>query len=554
MKYLCLLMLGMLLLSSCGRNGGDSDDSAPTPEPYVSASPTETSQDAAPSFAPNVDVPRGYRHHVLEDGIRQFSMSFVAPENLISSWWRQEDFRRGHQGGPILVFEGSADDYFFRRYLFELSEGTGHLESWVRTSEYEFWTGLLPRNSWVQPDSPSDIFVTENGIIVVRYEHTSSEWIGWDITPEEHLTWDWDTMPPRRYDEYITAVYFFRQDGRDVRDFGAQIFYYAVTFAPADIFAERDAQVRGILESIRFGDVPEISLTPSEMADALGIDGSNFPRINGSTSTIPLVQNIFMTMYASGRGLDDMHISMWDWSPYWIAGAARTIPSYELLIGNYVDLILVPEPSAAALAIAEESGIELEFTPVAVEALVFLTSMENPVTDITREQLLAIYSDRSITNWEELGGLDGAIIPLNRNLHSGSQTLMDNLVLRQEEMHESLAPYQIGGMEDMLGAINHAWVLYDMPENTFTIGYTVYYFLQQQPVVPPLDSIRVMSFEGITPTSETIASGEYTLTTHYYAVIRADSPADSPERLIRDWLISDDGQDAVERATLGRIR
>jgi phosphate transport system substrate-binding protein len=352
-------------------------------------------------------------------------------------------------------------------------------------------------------------------------------------------------------------VYFFWLDGRDVRDFGAQIFYYAITFAPTESFEELDAQVRSILESINFGDAPGVSLTPSDTADVLGINGGNFPRINGSTSTIPLVQNIFMTLFnhTSGHGLDDDHIRMWDWLPYWLVGAARTIPSYELLIGNYVDMILVPEPSAAALAIAEDAGVELEFTPVAVEALVFLTSAENPVTDITREQLLAIYSDRSITNWEQLGGLDGAIIPLNRNLHSGSQTLMDNLILRQEEMHESLAPYEIGGMEDMLSAINYAWALYNMPENTFTIGYTVYYFLQQQPVDwSPLNNIRVMSFEGVTPTTATIASGDYALTTHYYVVIRADSPEGSPERIIRDWLLTDEGQDTVERATLGRIR
>ncbi|MCL2199359.1 MAG: substrate-binding domain-containing protein [Defluviitaleaceae bacterium] len=570
MKILYLLLVVMLVFAACGRS---TDELTEDGSGYVETPPVDVPQDTpappSPTPAPLPVAPAGYRHIVMEDGISQFSINMTVPDNLVSPWWSP---RRGQQGGSIIIHEGHDDDgsWDWRRYLFELSEGVGHLDSWLRADipEYEAWTGMFPRNSWVQPVAPSDVFVTQHGITVVRYENISREWEGWDLTVEEQQVWDWAAAtPPRRYGDYTTAVYFFRQDGQDVRDFGAQIFFYIIVFAMEDRFSDLDAQARGILESLYFSDVPEITLTPTATAVAIGINGGNYPRINGSTSTIPLVQNIFMSMFehTQGRGLDDRFIfSMWDWDPYWLGGAARTIPSYELLIGNYVDMILVPEPSVAALRLAEDAGVELEFTPVAVEALVFLTSMENPVYDITREQLLGIYSDRSITNWAQLGGLDGAIVPLNRNLHSGSQTLMDNLVLRQEEMHETLTVYQIGGMEDMLTAINHAWVLLDAEPNTFTIGYTVYYFLQQQVAnqnVPWggdasefFGGIRVMSFDGVTPTSETIASGEYALTTHYYAVIRADSAEGSPERLIRDWLLTEEGQNAVERATLGRVR
>ncbi|MCL1863050.1 MAG: substrate-binding domain-containing protein [Defluviitaleaceae bacterium] len=551
MQKIFILIAVVFVLTACGR------DTVPQEyEQVIPATPTPAPTPAVPTPAPIVS--EGYRHLVFEDGIRQFAMGLIVPNHLDPerSWERS----RGHQGGQILVFEGWDEtvDNAWRRYLFEMSEGTGYLDSWTRFDGYEFWTGAIPRLSWVQPDAPTDVFVTQHGLTVVRYEHVSYEWEGWDISAEEIRNWDWDdSSPPRRYADYVTAVYFFRQDGSDVREGNAQVFFYVIAFAHEGSFAELDMAVRGVLDSLYFYDVPPISLTTSEEAMALGIDGTNFPRINGSTSTIPLVQQIFMSMFehTSNRARDDRHIGMWDWSPYWIQGAARTIPSYELLIGNYVDMILVPEPSVAALQLAEDAGVALEFTPIAVEALVFLTSAENPVSDITHEQLMAIYSDRSITNWTQLGGLDGAIVPLNRNLHSGSQTLMDNLILRQEEMHESLYPYQIGGMEDMLTAINYAWVLHDAPPNTFTIGYTVYYFLEQQRGFGwNLDNVRVMSFEGVTPSQATIASGEYILTTHYYAVIRADSSEGSPERILRDWMTSEEGQNTIERATLGRIQ
>ena len=53
---------------------------------------------------------------------------------------------------------------------------------------------------------------------------------------------------------------------------------------------------------------------------------------------------------------------------------------------------------------AKKAGVELEFHKFAAEALVFITSADNPTENITYEQVRSIYLDYGIKNWGELGG------------------------------------------------------------------------------------------------------------------------------------------------------
>ncbi len=49
-------------------------------------------------------------------------------------------------------------------------------------------------------------------------------------------------------------------------------------------------------------------------------------------------------------------------------------------------------------------------------------------------------------------------------------------------------------------------------------------------------SIKILAYDGVAPTSETILSKEYPLSINYYAVVRKDLPEDHPARKIVNWL------------------
>ena len=97
-----------------------------------------------------------------------------------------------------------------------------------------------------------------------------------------------------------------------------------------------------------------------------------------------------------------------------------------------------PSPSADVLNQAKEAGVELELAQVAAEALIFITPAENTASNITGDQVRDIYLHNGIASWTELGGPDRALVPICRNADSGSQSQLDNLILKGEPMDPSI--------------------------------------------------------------------------------------------------------------------
>ncbi len=110
-------------------------------------------------------------------------------------------------------------------------------------------------------------------------------------------------------------------------------------------------------------------------AEEYGITHDNYPKIDGSTSTLDLSRQINMTMYKSEENGN------------FPSQASKTVPSYKLLIDGDVDLIIVPYASQDVLNLAKVGGVELEFIPVVAEALIFITPIENETKNITMEQV-----------------------------------------------------------------------------------------------------------------------------------------------------------------------
>ena len=390
----------------------------------------------------------------------------------------------------------------------------------------------MGHQTWAQTaelGEPDEVFVTDNGITVVKYSQIAPAWGDTGNNVE-------------------TVLFVFREDGRDYREIEERSTFFAAVlhahFGTTEAYYDYALEV---INGLQFHEGAEIQNVPTEEANSIGITTKNFPIIDGSTSVMPLFGEILQAMFAPpvDDGTFETVRGYYPWR------GSRTVPSYELLISGEVDMILVPDPSDFVLNLAEEAGVELQFTPVASEALVFITSANNPVSDIANEQVLQIYTDRTIANWAQLGGNDGRIIPLNRNPHSGSQTLMDNFILQGRELDPELIWYSIGGMDDMIGAAMRTQGYYEnQTPDDFALGYTVYFFLSRY---YSNQQVKILSFDGVSPTRETILSGEYPLSTNYFAVIRADTPQEHSARKIINWLLTPSGQTAVETAGLGRI-
>lgn len=274
----------------------------------------------------------------------------------------------------------------------------------------------------------------------------------------------------------------------------------------------------------------------SDTANELGITHENYPIIDGSTSTLSIVRAIHMAMYQDNEDYP--------------TEASKTVPSYELLIDKEVDMIIVPYASSQVLQLAKDSAVILEFTPIAAEALVFITPIENKAENITMEQVREIYVNYGLGNWSELGGPDREIVPICRNSDSGSQSQMDNLILKGETMHPDINKNYVElTMEGMLEqvAFYHDGGLDGQPTKSYAIGYTLYNYLKGMGEMTGIDEhLKMLAFEDIQPSEETLTDGSYTLADGYYAVVASDLPKDHSARRVIDWLKSDDGKNSMK--------
>lgn len=255
----------------------------------------------------------------------------------------------------------------------------------------------------------------------------------------------------------------------------------------------------------------------------------NYPKMGGSLANLPLGEAVTATVLGIDR---EKANSM-------VVFEGSTTDNYEWLVDGRFDIILAYEMGEDAKAYAKEKGVELEMTPIGTDALVFICSLENGVENLTKEQIEEIYKG-NITNWKEVGGEDHEIIPYQRNKDSGSQTLFDKLIPLGDELMEAPSDIRIGSMIGLLEAVA------DYENSKDALGYTVYYYLTNMEA-DKLTTSKLLSVDGIAPSNESIGKGEYPYTNDFYVVIRKDAEKDSPERILYNWICSEQGRELAER-------
>jgi phosphate transport system substrate-binding protein len=335
----------------------------------------------------------------------------------------------------------------------------------------------------------------------------------------------------------------------------------------------------------RHAELAAMPKPPVPNGRALGFDVLTFPRLDGSTSTHPLVVIIASRLldvpydwhyaelsdrnYAGVRVpayprellLNDLPVSHDD-TPMELTAArvyaggeterqrriaslinsdlasnTHTHQSYENLINGTRDLIFVGRaPSEDELRLAREKGVELELSPVATDALVFIVHEDNPVKNLSIEQLRGAYR-KTFRNWEEVGGTSDEIVPLAREKNSGSRELFDSLKVMGDEPLN----YEPGQLyaEGMMGPYNM------IMQSRGGLGYSLFYFEHFMAMSP---YTRTIAIDGVEPTLASLASGQYRFAKPVYAAIRkTDTPQSAGRRLVA-WLVSPEGQAVVRES------
>jgi phosphate transport system substrate-binding protein len=269
---------------------------------------------------------------------------------------------------------------------------------------------------------------------------------------------------------------------------------------------------------------PPPTLEGSPNVNTFTFTRENMPRLDGSTSTAPLAEAVCSVL------LGESSVDIADLVQF----NKTTTAYYNLMWGN-ADLLIIGEYNAEILEEKERLGFEWEREPFATDAFIFVVNEDNPVNSITIDEAKRIYTGE-ITNWSELGGNNQQIIPFQRNSDAGSQNLMEKLVMKGTPMMEALLDYVVTTMGQLMEVVKG----YDGSPGA--IGYTVYYYAEEMEMA---QGLKILAIEGVDPTPATIRSEEYPLLNPKYVVIPADAAEDSPNRILFNWLLGEEGQRLV---------
>lgn len=271
-------------------------------------------------------------------------------------------------------------------------------------------------------------------------------------------------------------------------------------------------------------DISEIIEEQREI-QAPQIAKEDYPKVDGSTATLPLSTALYQLV--TGATQEEAESSVIH---------TKTTNAYKNLLSETTDLVIAYEPSQSVYNAMETEGKELLIKPIGKDALVFMANQGNPLTSLSSTQLMEIYSGK-YKNWSQLGGEYKELIAFQRPEDSGSQTLMEKLVMKGVPMAEAPQSRIVGDMGELIEQV----ASYNNEENA--LGYSVYFYARNMYQNP---SLKFMAVDGVMPDNDSIKSGSYPYVNEFYVAVRNDEPKDSFAYQLFEWLSGTDGQALIE--------
>lgn len=168
----------------------------------------------------------------------------------------------------------------------------------------------------------------------------------------------------------------------------------------------------------------------------------------------------------------------------------------------------------------KETEKTLWYTEMAKDGLAVIVNPENPVVDLTIDQIRGIYT-AEISDWSELGGPQAKIHIIAREEGSGTRSAFESLVMGDEW----ITPKAI--VQDSNGAVKQL-----VSDDPHSIGFISLGLVDQ--------AVKAISLDGVAPTRENVQNNSYSLFRPFVFVTKSE-----PEGLIKqfiDFTLSQEGQ------------
>ena len=175
----------------------------------------------------------------------------------------------------------------------------------------------------------------------------------------------------------------------------------------------------------------------------------------------------------------------------------------------------------------EEKSAGLVGTVVALDGIAIVVNPQNKVTDLTIDQIAALYRGE-ITNWKDVGGDDAPVVPIGREAASGTRDGFESITGTKDKCSHSQELTSTGDVIATVGS------------NPNAIGYAS--------LASVKDSVRALKVEGVEPTTETIQNGQYKIQRDFVMVTKSGVTLSPAAQAFFNYATSGAADDMIVKA------
>ena len=177
-----------------------------------------------------------------------------------------------------------------------------------------------------------------------------------------------------------------------------------------------------------------------------------------------------------------------------------------------------------------ETGAGAVENIVAIDGVAVVVNPDNPIEDLTKDQLISIYKGE-IADWSEVGGLNEPIVVVGREAGSGTRGAFEELLEIEDECQYALE-------FDSTGT-----VVAKVASTAGAIGYISLDMVDE--------TVKAVKLDGVEASAEKIKAGDYFLSRPF--VMATKGEISEQNELVQDmfeYIYSDAGKELVESVGL----
>ena len=175
----------------------------------------------------------------------------------------------------------------------------------------------------------------------------------------------------------------------------------------------------------------------------------------------------------------------------------------------------------------EEKVAGLKETVLAYDGIAIIVHPDNPVSDLTLEQIAKLYTGE-ITNWKDVGGNDAEVVLIGREAASGTRDGFESITGTKDACQYR---QELTSTGDVITAVS---------QNPDAIGYASLASIK--------DTVKALNVGGVTPSEATVKDGSY-LVQRPFVLVTVEGKALSPAaQAFFDYALSADAASIISAA------